>query len=560
MKEKIKAEINSGVCPVWLSPNSGGTTLTMLQDFLISLERITDFDEQPTRTTGPGDVPCVILRGFSKITSKNDFESAELTYSSDNWNFRWLDDNDFGFFYSDETPFEKSGDKYEFKWRNFYTNVSPSKKEISLSVEAYSIPSCEDGEQSVLSVKLAYPAYITSFQPDEKKSKGIVLNDTAERKCVVSRYGTVELCWNGAADFTDVTVLKKNGISISGSFMINGSYSVKKISENSQYELEVINSYRFSHHLTYDICKTDWQKKTEEKEIFETDIYGDPNFNSQIFSYKGSLYAYLHPSLYKKDENGEWKSLTKNKLYGDSCSCHAAHLYDGTLYAAVSVKDSGRFSMCRYDMEKDKWQTDTGSVRLPYTEKGIPICCGFAVLKHDEYFYCVEKDFVSVYKYNKDFAGWNNGNFYVDAPENTGLIGGGMICRGNRFYIAMLCTENGDAEKKNVYLYDCSEHNEEWLMKSRVSKDTSRIIMLKTINNLWIATDREIINCDKITRDGLFYPVCAENQRAWFGSDEDNVFGIFPDKNLWVYNTFDDSSALSRINENYKPSEKEKSI
>ena len=84
--------------------------------------------------------------------------------------------------------------------------------------------------------------------------------------------------------------------------------------------------------------------------------------------------------------------------------------------------------------------------------------------------------------------------------------------------------------------------------------------MLKTINNLWIATDREIINCDKITRDGLFYPVCAENQRAWFGSDEDNVFGIFPDKNLWVYNTFDDSSALSRINENYKPSEKEKSI
>lgn len=92
MKEKSKAEINSGVCPVWLSPNIGGTPLTMLQNFLIPLERITAFDEQLVRTTGPGEIPCVILRGFSKIISKNDFENAELTYSNDkNWSFRWND-------------------------------------------------------------------------------------------------------------------------------------------------------------------------------------------------------------------------------------------------------------------------------------------------------------------------------------------------------------------------------------------------------------------------------------------------------------------------------------
>lgn len=74
---------------------------------------------------------------------------------------------------------------------------------------AYSIPNCEDGKQGVLSAVFAYPAYIISFQPDEKKSEGIVLNDTAKRKCVVSKHGAVELCWNGAADLTDVTELKK---------------------------------------------------------------------------------------------------------------------------------------------------------------------------------------------------------------------------------------------------------------------------------------------------------------------------------------------------------------
>lgn len=64
MKAKIKAEINSGGCPVWLSPKIGETTLTMLQNFSISLERIASFDESFAASNGPGDVPCVIIRSF----------------------------------------------------------------------------------------------------------------------------------------------------------------------------------------------------------------------------------------------------------------------------------------------------------------------------------------------------------------------------------------------------------------------------------------------------------------------------------------------------------------
>ena len=48
----------------------------------------------------------------------------------------------------------------------------------------------------------------------------------------------------------------------------------KKISESSKYELEVTNSYRFSRHLTYDICKLDWHddilgtKDNRERVVF----------------------------------------------------------------------------------------------------------------------------------------------------------------------------------------------------------------------------------------------------------------------------------------------------
>lgn len=557
MKAKIKAEINSGSCPVWLSPKIGETSLEILQNFSISLERIAAFDDEQTAApNGPGDVPCVILRGFSKITSKNDFESAELTYSGDGgWSFRWLNDNDFGFFYSDETPFEKSGDKCVFAWRNFFTDASHEKKEVSLSVEAYSIPGCGDGEQGVLSAMLAYPAYIKSFQPDEEKSDGIVQNDTAKRSCIVSRYGNVKLCWECAADFTDVTELKKNGVSVSESFMINDSYSVKNITESSRYELSVTNSYRFPHRLAYEICKTDWQKKTEEKGIFQTDIYGDANLNPRIFFYKGSLYAYFHPVLYKRDDKGEWKSLTENKLCKEGFSCHASYLYDGTFYAALSSEGSDYFTMCRCDMEHYglTWQKDGGEVQLPCRAQGAPICCGYAVSEREEYFYCVEGNDVAVCEYEEN-EGWNNRAYYVPASESTSLLCGDMIFRGERLYLAMLCAENGDAKKKAVYLYDCSGRSEDCRMKRRVSDNTGRIALLKTANNLWIATDREIINCDDKTRDGLFYPPRADDKRAWFGSDENNVFGIFPDKNLWVYNTFDDSSAKKIIS----PPKKEK--
>lgn len=557
MKAKIKAEINSGSCPVWLSPKIGETSLEILQNFSISLERIAAFDDEQTAApNGPGDVPCVILRGFSKITSKNDFESAELTYSGDGgWSFRWLNEDDFGFFYSDEVPFEKSGDKCVFAWRNFFADACHEKKEVSLSVEAYSIPGCGDGEQGVLSAMLVYPAYIISFQPDEEKSDGIVQNDTAKRSCIVSRYGNVKLCWNGAADFTDVTELKKNGVSVSESFMINDSYSVKNITESSRYELSVTNSYRFPHRLAYEICKTDWQKKTEEKGIFQTDIYGDADLNRRIFYYNGSFYAYVHPVLYKRDGKGEWKSLTENKLCKEGFSCHASYLYDGTFYAALSSEGSDYFTMCRCDMEHYglNWQKDGGTVQLPCRPKGASIRCGYAVSRREAYFYRVEINNVAVCKYERG-GGWNNLSFDVNAAENALPLDADMIFRLDRLYIAMLCSEKENAKKKCVYLCDCLGRSEDWELKLKVSENAGGIALLKTATNLWIATDREIINCDEKTRDGLFYPPVAEGKKIWFGADENNMFGIFPDKHLWVYNTFDDFFA----DKNRKPAEKER--
>ncbi|MBD5103433.1 MAG: hypothetical protein HDT47_01015 [Ruminococcaceae bacterium] len=541
MKAKIKTEINWGETPVWLSPTVNGERLKMLQNFFLTLEVIPDHDETScgfnTSLMGPGEIPCVILRGFSKIVSKGEFETAEFSYSDDNdWECKWANDSDLEFSYSGEAPFENIDDKCTFAWRNFYTLAEPENKKVTLSVEAYYISGCTDGVQGSMSASFAYPAYIISFQPDEALSEGIVYNDSENRRCVVSKGGTAVLRWNGAADRTYQAVMKKNGVEVTGSFLINGSYSVKNITENSDYELTVINDYRFPHSLTYRIDMTDWQKKNEEKGLFQGDIYGSIDCNSQIFVCGSTWYAYCHPNLYKKDENGEWKSVSENTLYKDCDYSHyASYLYGTTLYCAGSVKDSSLFCFCRYDITSGKWNKDNGYVALPHKEDDVPMCCGFAVSSCHEYFYFAEKGVVSVWSYSSYALGWASGSFYINAPNDTKLIGCAMLFRIDRFYMAMLCKENGESGNKNVYLFDCLEGTEECLRKYSVSKDTARITMLKTANSLWIATDREIINCEKTACDDLFYPSASESGKAWFGADENNIFGIFPDKHLWVY-------------------------
>ncbi|MBD5115076.1 MAG: hypothetical protein HDT46_07710 [Ruminococcaceae bacterium] len=535
MKKRIKAEINSGACPVWLSPETETGVLKMLQNFSVTFEAVPDFEEKQGSVKGPGEIPRVILRDFSRLVSKSDFEGAELSYSDDeNWDCKWTETDDLIFSYSGDDPFKKGGEKISFFWRNFYTLASSENKNIKLTVEAYSVPGCGDGEQGTLSARLAFPAYIISFRPDNEKSEGIVRSDSENRRCVVSAGGSVVLKWRGAADFTDKTVLKKNGIAVTGSFTVNDSYSVKNITESSDYELSVTNAYRFPHSLTYGIDKTDWKKKGAENGIFETDIYSDKNFNSQIFSYQGTLYAYSHPCLYKKDESGSWESVSENKLYSNkNYSCHASYLHNGVLYCAGSIKDSEYFSFCRYDMSYDKWNTDEGCVNLPCLEKDAPICCGFAASSRQKYFYFADKGLISINHCN-DFEGWGSSR-YINAPKNTKLIGAAMIFRVDRFYVSMLCEEEGNEQKRNVYLAENPEGTEEFIMKQPVSKSTERITMLKTVNHLWIATDREVINCDKTVCDSLFYPPAPNNGKAWLGSDENNIFGIFPDNNLWVY-------------------------
>lgn len=528
---KIYAEV--GKEPVWLSPTVGIEVLKMVQNFSITLRKGAELDSEDLN--GPGDVPCIILRDFSKIVAKNDFESAELSGSVDSkWSIQWYDD-DLSFTYADGTPFEDGIYEYNFVWKNFYTLITPGKeKKETISIEAYGIPGCTDGTQSELTVQFAYPAYITSLKPDMDKSTGVVQIDEKNNKCIVSQHSKITLSWTGVADFTDDVILREDGTKIAGSFSINDSYCIENIMRDIKYELTVTNSYLFSYVCSFCLQKTNWHNRGAEQGVFQNDVYSDLNYRSQIFSYENEYYVYIHPSLYKRDADGTWNKIAENDLYDNNYICYASYLYAGVLYIAGNINGSKIFSFCNYDINTKKWTEDPGIVQLSTLGELSRICCGFAISQDTAYFYRVNSAYISINQW-EDPLGWGGGQFYFNAPNDTTLTGGTVGFHVNQFYVALLCKENQGSGNEYAYLYDCNDESEKYLMKLPIANESGTAMLLDTSNNLWIATDHELINCDKKQVENSFYPSVPKNSCAWLGSDGNRILGVFPDKNLWTY-------------------------
>lgn len=528
MNCKIKVKINP-CYPVWISPKVDNEVIKMLQDFDLVIEK-TAAPKNSSRLTGPGDVPCVIIRNFSKIVAMNDFQSASMVYLDDeNWSIKWIDGTDLCFSYTDGAPFEDGTDEYRFKWRNFYTLVSPGiEKKETVRIDAYAIPDCPEGNQSSVTVSFGYPAYINSFKPNESKSNGLIETDLKNGSCIVSKNGSVELQWICSADLTDTVELEENNRRLPDSFFINDSYNTGAIVSDMLYKLTVKNSYNFPDKRTFSIYKTDWEKKGEENGVFQGNIYGETEYNTKIFLYNGDYYFYSHPCLYKRGNEG-WTVISENNLYSDSkYICRASYLQNGVLYAAGNVKGSRYFSFCRYDINSGKWEKEDGTLNY-----NSPLCCGYAFSGDKAYFYQVYAGFISANL--KENESWSGGQVYYNAPDNMNIISGGMCFYVNQFYVAILCESKNESRGKYAYLYDFSEFSETYIMKIRVSDTARTTALIETDNALWLATESGLIDCTCKIYHSSFYPDVPDTNKAWFGSDGENVLGIFPDKNLWVY-------------------------
>ncbi len=462
MNCKINVDINRGL-PIWLSIEADSGTRTF-QDFDITIEKAAA-PERVDLFSGPGQVPSVILRDFSNIVAENDFNAAQLTYQDDeNWSVKWNNGTDLCFTYANGTPFENGGVEYNFKWSNFYTLVSPAKdKKTTVRIEAHNISGCREGSQGSVTVRFGYPAHIGSFQPDEDRSSGIVSADLENGSCIVSRNGSVVLKWNCSSDFTAVVKLEEDDRELPGTFKMTDSYNTGPIVSDKTYKLTVRNSYNIPVERTFRIYKTDWKKEGEEEGIFKDDIYGETHYNTKIFLYEGNYYFYLHPYLYKR-ENNNWEVIAENKLYLDSDKyiCRASYLYDGVLHV-MGIKNLISGCFCKYDLSSGKWETEITS---SWHENPQNVWCGYYFSDRNPLFYDINND--------KSFyilkMGYSDSQyilipiFHSHPPENMKFVSGDVCLHNNEFYAAMICESLDESRGKYAYLRAVSDPCE-YIMK-----------------------------------------------------------------------------------------------
>ncbi len=537
MGNKIYVEINEREQPLWLSPAVGEERIKILQNISVTIGITTEANLAAAVENGPGEVPSVILRNFTSVVSEGDFRNAEFCPPSDeNWSYAWKNGKDLAFTYTDGEPFADGTKQYRFEWFNFYTLVTPEReKRVEYPVEAYDIPGCGSGAQGSYVARFAVPAYIISLEPDMKTTSGIVKSDLENHIYTVSQGSPFTLKWTGAADFTDEVMLRKNAVKIGGTFLINGSYSNGKVVDDAAYELTVTNSYRFSHIRSLQIEKTNWEKAGQEKGIFKEDIYGNRNYNLRIFADNGNYYAYLHPTLYKRDANGEWRTAATNTLYQNAdYSCFAAYYSGGKLEVAGNSKGSAYYSFCRYQLQSGTWENVEGSVNLPKYSDTEPMCCGFAASLQETYFYRRSGACLYMNRYENGL-GWGGGQFFFNAPSGMRLISGTLGFYVSQFYTAMLCQETAGGGDKYVYLYDCNDKSQKHIMKKQVANTSRTVTMLETDNYLCLVTENELIKYEQKTVENRFFPMVAEGRRAWLGGDGEKIIGIFPDKHMWKY-------------------------
>ncbi len=539
MGNKIYVEINRGNQPIWLSPTVGGGVIKIKQNISITIGKKVTGESEAVTENGPGELSTVILRDFNLVVSESDFRNAEYNPPDEHWNPVWKDGKDLAFTYGDGEPFADGTDQYQFEWYNFYTLITPrQEKKAELPVEVYDISGVEVGYQGTCMVRFALPAYISSLEPDISKKPDIVKTDAENNIYTISQGSLLTVKWTGAADYTDGVVLRKNGIMVGGSYKINGSFLHGEVVGDVAYELTVTNNYEFSHIRTLIVQKTGWHKIGGEKGIFQEDVYACLNYNPRIFRDGDNYYAYWHPTLYKKGTDGEWRAAARNELYKDyDYSCFASYLSGGTLYVAGNIKGSGYYSFCGYELSAQTWKNIDGCVNLPKYSETVPMCCGFAVSLSEAYFYCRSGERLYMNRYESGL-GWGGGQFFFDVPAGMKLIDGTMGFYINQFYVAMLCQEkNGGGDKWNnyIYLYDCIEESQKYIMKKQVASANSTVTLLETSNYLCLVTENELIKYAEKTVDNNFFPPVNADCRAWLGCDGERIFGIFPDKNFWQY-------------------------
>ncbi len=273
------------------------------------------------------------------------------------------------------------------------------------------------------------------------------------------------------------------------------------------------------------LTQTYWKKNGEVNGYFAGDVYGNTSYNSPIFVYKEIYYCYVHPVLYKSTDGVSWRQHSQNIEARDSFICFAAAQDHDTLYAMGKEGTGGkRLYITKYDFTGSMW-TYAPAYQSCNSDIG-----SFAFSENSRVYAQTIPNGMSLASCGED-GKWNVKTSVIFAYGGRKVISGDYCFFKDRHYAVMLCEDNC------IYVYDCSESMQDVLFKKEAGENSRYVSFIKTVNKLYIMTGCTLTDVKtQESADDFCPPMIKSGNRSWLGVNNDGkLFGIFPDKNLWIF-------------------------
>lgn len=340
-----------------------------------------------------------------------------------------------------------------------------------------------------------------------------------------SHANEVELSWSIAGNGRIEYLLSKNNHGISNGSSVVGSITDKvEESTDCTYTLKADNKMGFTDYSQIEMKITNWRRAGTVSGLFNDSDSFDPGKNSmRIFSYRNNYYCYRKATLYKSTDGCIWELASENTtpLTRDDTGRVACGLYDDEFYIMSGIPGSKlKITVC--DFRDNKWKASSAHQNCASEDGSL----AFSGKLHYYAQTTPLKVRLTGHESDSDWNKWNSLILDIHVNEGNKPICSDICFWKDMFYVVILRDDG------YFYLYKCNEEIESPLLTGRMSKK-DRIFLLPTINKLFIAAKGVLYDThSEQTVDDFLPPAEGE---PWLGSDDNSVFGVFPDKGFWIY-------------------------
>lgn len=279
------------------------------------------------------------------------------------------------------------------------------------------------------------------------------------------------------------------------------------------YTLQAENQKGFSDTKQIEVKLTGWHK-VGNVEGLSFDMAG-------IVKYKGSFYIYKHPVLYQSSDGCKWIEYSKNtETSQESFPVTNCGLFENELYVMAGTVGR-RLKIFTFDFTKKTWENTFAHQYCLSTNAHM------AFSQEYHYYGQTQNQGMIVTGYNSMSTSrqWNECMFSITTDEESCYSD--LCFWRDRFYAVVLC------KNKWFYVYECRAELEDAIFSCEVG-EIAPIRLLPTTNRLLIIVNGKMFDLESRKELEEYVPSNGKDIIC-LGSDKLGLYGIFSDKNFWIY-------------------------